>query len=74
MSAPEAHLAFPEDGWELDFSGHKYDPNCGECFHGETATCSECGLKTLHQIFGDESWEDYWLYYFCHNCGSTDPD
>ncbi|MFH0976819.1 MAG: hypothetical protein V1874_13625 [Spirochaetota bacterium] len=45
--------------------------NCSKCWNGYPIKCDCGGL--IHASFGDENSEyDYWLYYKCDKCRSTD--
>jgi len=61
-----------EVGSGLDAVEHeKGNPNCSKCWTDFPKKCKCGGL--IHAEFGDESYDgDYWLYYKCDECGSTD--
>lgn len=49
------------------------DTDCKECWSGYPKPCRCGGL--IHATFGDENYDmDYWLYYKCDKCGSTNPE
>jgi len=50
------------------------DEGCRACWSGFPLPCGEKDCKGLvHTTFGDENMDcDYWLYYKCDVCGSTD--
>lgn len=47
------------------------DEDCAECYKGPFPC--DCG-GLLHYEFGDENWDDYWLYSKCDRCGGDADD
>jgi len=63
----ESQEPFTIDG----FDHARGDPKCGQCWTLFPEPCKCGGL--IHGQFGDEDADcDYWLYYACDKCGSTD--
>jgi len=62
------------DKFVLDGEEHEIgNMECDTCWGGYPKQC-ECG-GLIHATFGDENSDcDYWLYYECDKCGSTDED
>lgn len=48
--------------------------DCPTCWPEYPRTCTQEGCDGLvHAEFGDESWDDYWLFYRCLKCRSDYP-
>jgi hypothetical protein len=58
----------------LDGDPHPTEEDCRWCWPGYPVPCSVEGCDGLvHAVFGDENYDmDYWLYFKCTKCGSTD--
>ena len=59
--------------FEIDGNEHQVsNKECPDCWSSFPVEC-ECG-GLIHAGFGDENRVgDYWLYYKCDKCGSTEP-
>jgi len=56
----------------IDGAEHPTEEDCKECWSGFPVPCTNEGCDGLvHAVFGEESWDDYWLFYKCTKCGDT---
>ena len=63
------------DTFEIDNNMHNIgDVACPQCWGYHDPKPCECG-GLIHTEFGDEDGDcNYWLYYKCDKCGSTEGD